>query len=168
MPDHPRRPQLRIAARPYDDEEVSALVAEVQAEYVRRYGSPDESPVDAEQFTPPRGVFLLASCDGVASAMGGWRWVDDVAVEIKRMYVRPEARHRGLARRLLHELELRAAAAGATRVVLGTGMAQPEAIALYESSGYAPVAGFGRYADAADARFYGKALPRNCSKVIRP
>jgi GNAT superfamily N-acetyltransferase len=72
------------------------------------------------------------------------------------MYVVDAARRRGLARRLLAALEASAAEAGAHRIVLNTGLAQPEAIALYESSGYEPIPGFGHYACAPGARFYGK------------
>jgi hypothetical protein len=59
---------------------------------------------------------------------------------------------------MLAELELSAAAAGARRAVLGTGIAQPEAIQLYESCGYEAIDGYGHYAGAAGARFYGKTI----------
>jgi GNAT superfamily N-acetyltransferase len=99
--------------------------------------------------------------DGVYVATGGWRRIDygtDDTVEIKRMYVVPGARGRGLSRRMLAELESTAAAAGARRVVLNTGDKQPEAIALYESSGYRSTDGFGHYACTPGAVFYGKVL----------
>ena len=59
---------------------------------------------------------------------------------------------------MLRELERRAYAAGVGELWLNTGGRQPEAVALYESAGYEPVAGFGRYADAPEALFYGKVL----------
>lgn len=147
---------LLIEARPYDDRDVTELVAAVQAEYVTRYGGPDESPVEYGEFSPPDGLFLVGLLDGKPAATGGWRWLDERTVEIKRMFVVEAARHRGLARRLLAELESTAAVAGALRAVLGTGIAQPEAIALYESSGYAAIRGFGHYAGTPGALFYGK------------
>jgi GNAT superfamily N-acetyltransferase len=64
------------------------------------------------------------------------------------MYVAPRARRRGLARVTLAHLEETARAAGAQAIVLETGLAQPEAIALYESSGYVAIPSFGFYRDA--------------------
>ena len=65
---------------------------------------------------------------------------------------------RGLARLMLAHLELTAAEAGADVMVLETGLAQPEAIGLYTSSGYEPVEGFGYYRFAEQVRYFGKRL----------
>jgi GNAT superfamily N-acetyltransferase len=138
----------------YDDPRVVLLTSEVQVEYGVRYGgSGDVSPIDAEQFSPPAGTFLLATLDDEPVGMGGWRHGGPLPgdVEVKRMYVRPDHRRTGLARLLLAELERTAADDGAIRLVLGTGIKQPEAIALYRSSGYADIPAFGHYADAPDA-----------------
>lgn len=148
---------FRIEARPYDDPDVVRLVAEVQAEYVVRYGGEDEAAVEEDEFVPPNGLFLVGLLDGEPVVTGGWRRIDG-AVEIKRMYVVKPARGRGLARRMLAELETTAATAGATRVILNTGDQQPEAIALYESSGYERIDGFGHYACHPGALFFGKHL----------
>ena len=149
---------MQIKQVGYGDTDASRLVAEVQQEYVVRYGGPDGTPVDPAEFTPPSGLFLVGYLDGVPVACGGWRSHGDDA-EIKRMYVVPAARHRGLARQLLAELERAAAAAGHHRTILESGSAQPEAIALYRSSGYTPIAPFGHYADARGAIHLGKTLP---------
>jgi GNAT superfamily N-acetyltransferase len=149
---------FRIEPRPYDDPDVQRLVAAVQSEYVQRYGGPDAAAVEPGEFEPPAGLFLLGLLDGVPTVTGGWRLVAANTVEIKRMYVVAAARRRGLARRMLAELEATAAEWGATRVVLNTGDQQPEAIALYESSGYHGIDGFGHYACAPGAVFYGKEL----------
>jgi ribosomal protein S18 acetylase RimI-like enzyme len=141
----------------YGDPDASKLISEVQQEYVVRYGGPDGTPVNPAEFTPPSGLFLVGYVDGVPVASGGWRSHGDDA-EIKRMYVAPAARHRGLARELLAELERTAAAAGHHRVILESGSQQPEAIALYRSSGYTPIAPFGHYADARGAIHLGKPL----------
>jgi GNAT superfamily N-acetyltransferase len=151
--------ELVIEARPYDDPDVVRMVEEVQAEYVRRYGGPDAAAVEPGEFSPPEGLFLVGFLDGVAIAMGGWRRRGADEAEIKRMYVSSAARRQGIARRMLTELERTAADAGVSRVVLNTGPSQPEAIALYQESGYAPVPGFGHYACHPDALFFGKTLP---------
>lgn len=156
---------MRIDAVAYDHPDAVALIGEVQAEYVRRYGGEDSTPVDPTEFAPPRGLFLVGYVDGVPVACGGWRAhasdeldFRDGDAEIKRMYVVPLARGRGLARALLAELERTAAVAGRRRVVLETGTEQPEAIALYKSSGYTEVTKFGVYRDSPRSRCLGKIL----------
>lgn len=147
-----------LEPRPYLDPDVQFLVETVQAEYVVRYGGPDESYVDPAEFDPPRGLLLLGLLDGRPVATGAWRLMPDGTAEIKRMFVLASHRRRGLSRLVLSELERTAAAKGITRIVLGTGTEQPEAVALYASSGYSPVPGFGHYADAPQALFFGKTI----------
>lgn len=147
-----------IEARSYADPVAAKLIAELQAEYVTRYGGPDETPVEPSEFDPPEGLFLVGSLDGDAVAAGGWRRVGDGIGEIKRMYVALRARRQGLSRQMLGELEATLTAAGYRRAVLMTATAQPEAIALYESSGYRVAEPYGIYACEADARFYAKPL----------
>ena len=113
----------------------------------------------------PLGAFLVGYLDGEPVATGAWRRRDDVAwagttatAEVKRMYVAPRARGRGLARALLAHLEATATQAGAEVMVLETGERQPEAIALYESVGYRRIAGFGFYRDAPLSRCYARPL----------
>lgn len=149
----------------YDDERVQALLPQVQQEYVVRYGGPDESPMDPDEFAEPRGRFFVALRDEEPMAMGGWRPRPDVhelearrTAEIKRMFVVPAARRTGLARLMLRTLEDSARDAGCDVLVLETGLRQPEAIALYESAGYVRVAGFGHYKDSPIVRYYGRRL----------
>jgi GNAT superfamily N-acetyltransferase len=149
---------FQIRDEPYDGPVAQSLIVALQAEYVTRYGGPDATPVDPVQFAPPDGVFVIGEVDGVAVAMGGLRPGLDGAVEIKRMYVLPEARGKGFARRVLSALEDRARSLGATQVVLETGQRQPEAIKLYESSGYHRIAGFGHYRDAPLSLSFAKQL----------
>ena len=148
----------------YSHPHAADLVARVQQEYVDRYGSPDESHVDPTEFDPPEGLFLVGYADGVPIATGAWR-VSEIrelggtsGVEVKRMYVVPEARRAGYSRQVLAELERTAAAAGHDLVVLSTGPMQPEAIALYEASGYVAVPAFGHYALHDGLHAYGKRI----------
>jgi GNAT superfamily N-acetyltransferase len=151
----------------YDHPEVVLLVEAVQAEYVRRYGTGDDTVLTPADFDSGRGVFLLGRLDGVPVAMGGWRARDaeqgepglaDGDAELKRMHVVGAAQRRGFARLLLAALEASAAVAGRRRVVLETGTEQPEAIALYLSSGYAPTEKFGLYRFEASSRCLAKNL----------
>lgn len=156
---------MQIRQVGFTDPDAQQLVAEVQSEYVTRYGGPDDTPLDPSMFDAPAGAFFLGYLDGVPVAMGGWRLRPDVtrlggrlSAEIKRMYVAPAGRRRGLGRAVLACLEETARDAGADVVVLETGIAQPEAIALYESSGYEQVEKFGHYSWSPKSRCYGKRL----------
>jgi GNAT superfamily N-acetyltransferase len=153
---------MEIVRVPYDHPDAVRLMERVQAIYAARYGSPDASPMDPTEFTPPAGEFHLGVEDGLAIATGAWRHVgldrlgSTATAEVKRMYVVEERQRRGLARVMLAHLERSAAAAGHEVLVLNTGPLQPEAIALYESTGYEPVPGWGVYACHPQAVFLGK------------
>jgi GNAT superfamily N-acetyltransferase len=157
----------------YDHPDARRLIAEVQAEYVQRYGGPDSAPVDPLEFAPPQGLFAVGYLDGEPVAMGGWRRQDDEhpqtswaapAVEIKRMYVAASARGRGYARLTLAHLEETARQSGVRWVLLETGQRQPEAVQLYQSCGYQPVPPFGYYADRELAIHLGKDLLSTASQ----
>jgi GNAT superfamily N-acetyltransferase len=128
------------------------LIADLQQVYVTRYGEGDVTPVDPAEFAAPLGYFAVGYVGGVPVTCGGWR-AHDVATdslragdaEIKRMFVVEAMRGRGLSRVVLASLETAARAAGRKRMVLETGLRQPEAIRLYETSGYARIDNFGVY-----------------------
>lgn len=147
---------IQIRQVPYDHPDAAKLDAEVQLEYAARYESEGDATVlHPRMFDPPHGIyFLVYDADDRPIATGGWRSQEtndegysDGDAEIKRMYVTVEARGLGLARRILARLEESARAAGRTRMVLETGTKQPEAIALYRSSGYTDCSKFGHYRD---------------------
>lgn len=158
---------MRIVRAHYDHPDAMKLNDAVQQEYAERYQDEgDVTPLDPSMFEAPHGLYLLAYDDEDRPvASGGWRsqhrnaeGYADGDAEIKRMYVVPEARGRGLARQVLALLEDDARAAGRTRMVLETGTAQPEAIALYVSSGYEPAGKFGVYRFEPESRCYAKPL----------
>jgi GNAT superfamily N-acetyltransferase len=159
--------ELEIRDVGYHHPDAVRLVAEVQAEYVVRYGGPDDAQIDGSQFDPPVGLFAVGYCDGAPVATGGWRrlpandpvtgWADPAA-EVKRMYVSAAMRGAGFARAMLAYLERSAAEHGLRWLLLETGSKQPEALALYQSAGYQPVRPFGHYADRPLARHLGKQL----------
>ncbi|MFI8966315.1 GNAT family N-acetyltransferase [Streptomyces sp. NPDC053493] len=163
---------MNIRPTPFDHPDAVKLNDAVQLEYAERYadddgdGEGDLTPLTPSMFVPPQGLYLIAyDPQDRPVATGGWRTQHandegyaDGDAELKRMYVVPEARGLGLARRILALLEDDARTAGRTRMVLETGTAQPEAIALYTSSGYAPCAKFGFYRDYPNSRCFAKAL----------
>jgi GNAT superfamily N-acetyltransferase len=121
----------------------AAMRAEVEAMYEGLEMSSASMPAAGpEQLNPPAGAFLVGYEDGSAIACGGIKRLDEQACELKRMYVAPEARGRGVARILLKALEDRARTMGYTIARLDTGPAQRAAQHLYESAGYEPVANF--------------------------
>ncbi|MCI0686011.1 MAG: COX15/CtaA family protein [Sporichthyaceae bacterium] len=148
---------IRIEVVDYDHPDAARLVQEGLRDEARRYGSEDETPVDAAEFIAPAGRFLVAYLDGVAMACAGWREHRPDA-ELKRMYVAPAGRGRGLARELLAAIEQSARSAGHRRVILETGFKQPEAVALYRSAGYTDIPNFGFYADEPGCICLGKDL----------
>ncbi|MGW5864733.1 GNAT family N-acetyltransferase [Streptomyces sp. NPDC055239] len=164
----PQRPSVELRPTPFDHPDAVKLNDRVQLEYAVRYGDEgDVTPLDPAMFTAPLGLYLLAYDEnGTPLATGGWRGHEkndegyaDGDAEIKRMYVTPEARGLGLARRILAALEDDARSAGRTRMVLETGTKQPEAIALYTSTGYTPApAKFGHYRFEDLSRCFAKQL----------
>ena len=155
---------LRFERVPITHPDAHALIEAVQEEYVARYGGRDESPVDAAEFEDPLGQFFVAYLDGSPVGTGAWRRSSvkalgaEVTAEVKRMYVVPAAQRRGVARRMLTHLEVTAAAEGIQAIVLETGLKQPEAIALYTSSGYEPIPGYGYYCGHELSRCFGRRI----------
>lgn len=151
----------------FDHPDAVKLNDVVQAEYHERYGDGgDATELAPTDFDPPQGLYLIAyDASDHPVATGGWRSQDsgpdgheDGDAELKRMFVTRELRGHGLARRILAALEADALAAGRTRMVLETGSAQPEAVALYTSSGYEPCTKFGYYRDYESSLCFAKQL----------
>lgn len=141
------------------------LIAAVQREYEAIFGSPDESPMDAAEFEPPFGEFYVGYLGDTPAMTVGWRLRPDVeafgypaSAEIKRMYVLPELRGHGLARRLVAAVEDKIRAAGVHVVVLETSTRQPAAVRTYEAAGYTTIQPFGYYAGERIARYFGRVL----------
>lgn len=150
---------LRITRARYTDAIVRRLVAAALADLGARYGgSGDETPVDAAEFVPPAGGFLVAWQDGTPVGCGGWRSHGAGVAELKRMFTVPSARNTGVARTLLAAIETDARDGGRARMILECGSRQPEAMALYERCGYHRIDNYGFYAGSAECVSYGRDL----------
>lgn len=160
-----------VLPEPWGSTLAQELVIELGADLSERYGEASVDEIDHEMVdvepadvAAPRGAFLVAwlQVDGGDEQSVGCGAIRPSpfkgAAEIKRMYVRPEARGRGISRTMLGALEDAARGLGYARIVLESGVAQPEAMALYESEGYTPVEAFGAYRASPLSRCYERHL----------
>jgi DNA-binding MarR family transcriptional regulator/GNAT superfamily N-acetyltransferase len=154
-----RAATLRFERAPLDHPHARVALDRYFAELDHRFpegfdpGAHDEDPAT---FSAPDGIFLVAVDDDRPAGCGGICRIDATTAEIKRMWVGPEVRGAGVGRRLLAALEDAAVDLGYSAVVLDTNAELTEAIAMYESSGYRPVARYNdnRYAQ----RWFAKPL----------
>ncbi|MGR6966725.1 GNAT family N-acetyltransferase [Geodermatophilus sp. URMC 61] len=152
--------EVRLTPAAWDDADVERLTAAQQDELRARYegGQEPGTPPSASDVSV---VLVARDAAGEALACGALRELASGVAEIKRMYVVPAARGRGLSKVVLAGLEAAVRARGWTTLRLETGPRQPEAIALYEGAGYRPIPAFGAYVgapDAADSLFYERVL----------
>ena len=133
------------------------LRADQQAEIAVRYGTPDSEPgpkPSADDIT----VFFVGYDGQTPVGCGGLRSLDASHGEIKRMYVVPARRGSGASTAILRHLEGEARARGWDRLVLETGVEQPDAVRFYEREGYVRIPNFGYYTDSEISLCYGKRL----------
>jgi putative acetyltransferase len=134
---------LRIEA--VDDVIASGLIAELDSDLLSRYPGEPINGIDVEEFRAAGGLFVVAWDGDYITGCGAYRPYDRDTVEIKRMFVRPAHRGHRIGRAILRRLEDEARQRGFRFAALETGNRQPEAIALYEASGYGRIEPFGPY-----------------------
>jgi GNAT superfamily N-acetyltransferase len=143
-------PAINIRREEIGSAFVQQLIGALNAELEERY--PEEGAnffrLDADEVADGRGAFLVAYLDGQPVGCGAIRKNEPGVAEIKRMYVAPHVRGRGVGRLVLDELEAIARQLGVRRLVLETGPRQPEAIALYRRAGFVEIPLFGEYVGA--------------------
>jgi putative acetyltransferase len=125
-------------------DDARALILELEAELTRLYTAGQRHGLAPDEAVRAGVVFFVARLDGVAVGCGGVAVGGDLG-ELKRMYVRPQARRRGVASAILARLEDVARVRGVRRLVLETGDALRAAIRFYERAGFARCAPFGAY-----------------------
>jgi len=137
-----------------------ALIAALNAELSERY--PEEGAnhfrLDADEVAEGRGAFVVARVGGQPAGCGAIRRIDADTGEIKRMYVAPALRGRGIGARVLATLEAEARRLRLSRIVLETGARQPDALGLYRRAGYGEIAAFGEYVGSPLSVCMGKRL----------
>jgi putative acetyltransferase len=137
------------------------LIAALNAELKATFPEPGAThfSLTGAQVEAGDGTFLVAYLDDVAVGCGAVRRLDGATAELKRMYVDPCVRGRGIGRTLVEALEREARVLGVTKVVLETGTRLAPAIRLYETMGYARIPLFGEYLSSPDTSLcFGKPL----------
>ena len=135
-------PDLRVERVAVGDPRLTPLLTDLVVEYGTRYGRPSANTqlteVPSTDFVEPNGVFLILQENGETVAGGALRRYDAETAEVKRVWTSSRHRRRGLARRVMAELEQTAVELGYRRLHLTTGPRQPEARNLYLAAGYTP------------------------------
>jgi putative acetyltransferase len=152
--------RMTIAPEPFDSPDARRLITALDAHLASRYEpeqrfGPNLKPA---QLAAGLGTFLVARVGGRAVGCGAVRLLDPATVEVKRMYVEPEQRGRGVAKEILTHLEAAGRELGARRSVLETGVYQDEAIGLYRRAGYREVDCWGEYASSPTSVCFEKSL----------
>jgi GNAT superfamily N-acetyltransferase len=139
---------LSIAAEPFDSRDAKRLIAALDAGLAQLY--PPEQRfgpnLKATHLTGGRGTFLVARDGDRAVGCGAIRLLDPRTAEVKRMYVEPDERGKGIGRAVLASLDAAARQMGAQRLVLETGIHQKEALSLYRGAGFTQIDCWGEYA----------------------
>ena len=143
---------ITIARARLADDASRALIGSLNAELSATYPEPGATHfgLDEADVADGRGAFLVAWLDGAPAGCGAVRLLDAETGELKRMFVSPGVRGKGVGRRLVEALEAEARSLGARRLVLETGTRQTAALALYAATGFTPVPLYGEYVRSPD------------------
>jgi putative acetyltransferase len=139
------KPEISIGPEDPRQPDARRIIGESGAYLQALYPPESNHVVDVDALAAPDAVFLAARRNGELLGSIAFRIIAPGHAEIKRMFVRPEARGAGLGRRLLDALEEAARQKHISRISLETGIIQPEAIGLYRASGYQDCSPFGTY-----------------------
>ena len=141
-----RAASVKVAAEAADSDDarlcLDAYFQELKARFESGFEAATDDSAGAEDMTPPSGLFVIARLDCEAVGCGGFKRIDKMTGEIKRVWTAPAARGLGVARRVVRTLEAAAREKGLKVLRLDTNRALTEAHALYRSEGYREIARF--------------------------
>lgn len=140
-----------------DDPDFVALVRLLDADLAIRDGKEHAFYAQYNKIDKIKHV-VLAYEDEKALGCGAIKEFEAGTMEVKRMYVLPEARNTGIASKVLTELEVWARELTYARCILETGLKQPEAISLYKKNGYQQILNYGQYAGVENSVCFEKVL----------
>ncbi len=150
--------QMIIEPADPESDDARHLLDRLEAELGARYGDDGKTDFTPDQVRVPGGIFLVAYLNGVAVGCGAVRPMEPGVGEVKRMFVEPHARKRGIAGMILADLEVRSRLFGYRTLRLETGIRQPEAIRIYERGGYRRIERYGKYVDNAESVCFEKTV----------
>jgi putative acetyltransferase len=136
---------LAIRQEPPDQPDVMRLIEALDAHSTTLYPPESNHLLDIAALSDPAVVFLVIRDGSEAVGCGAMLRDPRGFGEVKRMYVRPDRRGRGIGRRVLAEIEMIARASGLPMLRLETGIHNTEALALYRRAGFVECAPFGDY-----------------------
>jgi GNAT superfamily N-acetyltransferase len=151
---------IRIERTDSESEDFVKLVQHLDRDLAERDGNEHDFYAQFNKIAQLKNV-VLAYADGIPAGCGAFKeWAPGI-VEMKRMYVPPEFRGKGIASLVLSELEKWAGELYYKSAVLETGKRQPEAIRLYEKNGYALIPNYGQYEGVENSVCFKKEIAEN-------
>lgn len=148
---------INLRRTDFDDPDFKTLVKLLDADLAIRDGADHGFYSQFNKIDKIRHAVVCYE-NGQPIGCGAIKAFTDEAMEVKRMYVSPEGRNKGIATRVLTELEAWAFEMGYPKCVLETGKRQPEAIALYEKNGYRRTENYGQYVGVENSVCFEKVL----------
>ena len=136
---------IRVKRATGPTDHVRLLIGELDAELLQHYPPEQRHGLKLDALFEPHIRFFTATVDGQPAGCGGVALFGAFA-ELKRMYVRPEARGQGIADAILAQLAEEASGAGLSLLRLETGTQQQAAIRFYRRAGFTPCRAFEPYA----------------------
>lgn len=149
---------ITVSAAEVEDVIAAGLIAQLDSELRTRYPGEEVNGIEPTEFQAAGGYFVIGRWDSQVVGCGAFRPYDEATVEIKRVFVDPRFRGRGIARAMLRAVESEARRRGYVRSILETAVRQPEAISLYRSCGYTDIEPFGHYIGSLRSVCLGKSL----------
>jgi putative acetyltransferase len=149
---------MRVDQESPNQSEIIDLIADLDAYQDSLYPAEARYALDLASLSKPNVIFVVAR-DERHTALGcGAVVLNSSYGEVKRMYVRPEARGKGIAKQVIVALEASAYESGCRELMLETGPYQPEALRFYTSQGYVRRGAFGAYPEHPLSVFMAKSL----------
>ena len=153
------QPPLLIERATVSDTAAAQLIEELNADIMATHAEGNHFwRLTEDDVAPGTGAFFVVRLDGAPIGCGAVRKLNADEAELKRMFVRPEARKRKIGAAIVDALETEARALGVKRLLLETALYLESAVRMYERAGFTPIDNYGEYVGSADSYCMGKTL----------
>lgn len=139
--------EIKVVEVVPEDKDLAMLISKLDSYLNERYPVEEVHVIDFEDPNVHEILFVVAYVNGRAAGCGAVRPLDSEFTELKRFYVEPEYRNKGIAGKVFNYLENKAKELNFVALRLETGDEQPEAISFYKKHGFYKIEKFGEYAD---------------------